>query len=178
MTTICIFGGSRDGNDPAFRAAAEALGRCIGERGLTVVYGGGCMGMMGAVADAALAHGARVVGIVPGFLNRDGVVHEGLTELVVVDDLFERKARMIEDGDAFIGLPGGLGTLDELLEVITWRQLGRIERPIGVLDPSGFYESLFALCSRLVATGFIDEREIDRIERAADPDVLLDTLLI
>ncbi len=147
---VCVFCGARSGHGPAYARAAAALGRRIGERGLALVYGGARVGVMGALADAALAAAAPVMGVLPRALSSVEVAHAGLTELVLVDGLHARKARMTAESDAFVALPGGFGTLDELFEALTWAQLGLHTRPLGLLDVDGFWDPLVAMMARQV----------------------------
>ena len=137
--SVCVYCGSRTGASPAFEAAARATGALIGRMGWQLVYGGGRAGLMGAVADAALAHGARVVGVIPESLMHRELGHTGLSELHVVQTMHERKRLMAERSDAFLALPGGIGTLEELFEVWTWRQLGYHDKPVGLLNSDGYY---------------------------------------
>ena len=153
-SAICVFCGAREGDDEAYREAADTFGREIAARDITLVYGGGNIGLMGVLADAALDAGGRVVGVIPDFLVLREVVHPGLTETVVVEDLFERKALMIERADAFVALPGGIGTYDEVLEVIAWRQLRQLRQPIGLLDVSGYFQPWLRLLEHTVERGF------------------------
>jgi len=156
--------------------AATALGRRIGERNLGLVFGGARVGLMGALADAALAAGAPVLGVLPRSLSSVEVAHSGLTELVLVDGLHARKARMTAESDAFAALPGGFGTLDELFEALTWAQLGLHTRPLGLLNVDGFWDPLVATLEQQVAAGFVTpaDRALLSVER--DPDALLDAL--
>ena len=142
LRSICVFCGASTGHDPIYREAAENLGRALAERGIRLVYGGGAVGLMGVVADAAMAAGGEVIGIIPQSLKDAEVGHTGLTRLEVVDGMHARKARMAELSDAFIALPGGLGTLEELFEVWTWGQLGYHGKPLGLLDTNQFYSKL------------------------------------
>ncbi len=134
---VAVFCGSRTGNDPLYRAAAQALGHGLAKAGIRLVYGGGRIGLMGVMADAALAAGGRVTGVIPEFLTRREVAHAAITELIVTDSMHSRKQHMFEAADAFISLPGGLGTLDETIEIITWHQLGLHRKPILICDVSG-----------------------------------------
>jgi uncharacterized protein (TIGR00730 family) len=145
LKAICVFCGAKTGVDPIYREAAQTLGRTLAERGLTLVYGGGAVGLMGVVADAALAAGGKVIGIIPQSLQDAEVGHKGLTHLEVVDGMHARKARMSELADAFIALPGGLGTLEELFEVWTWGQLGYHAKPLGLLEVNNFYAPTSAI---------------------------------
>lgn len=144
IASVCVFCGASTGTDPAYRDAAQALGRALAERKLTLVYGGGAVGLMGVVADAVLAAGGEVIGIIPQSLKDKEIGHSGLTRLEVVSGMHARKARMAELSDAFIALPGGLGTLEELFEVWTWGQLGDHGKPLGLLEVNGFYSKLTA----------------------------------
>ena len=155
MKRICVFCGSRPGVQPAYRAAAEAVGVLFAERGIELVYGGGNVGLMGIVADACLAAGGRVVGVIPRALLEWEVGHEGLTRLEVVDSMHTRKARMAELADGFIALPGGLGTFEELFEILTWAQLGFHSKPIGLLNVEAYYQPLVQMMERGVAEGFM-----------------------
>lgn len=174
--SICVYCGSRGGDDPAFAAAAHAIGRAIGERGWRLVYGGGRVGLMGEVANAALAAGAKVIGVIPHALVAREQGHGGLDELIVVDTMHERKRLMAEHSDAFIALPGGIGTFEELFEAWTWLQLGYHDKPVGVLNAAGYYDGLLSFLDHGVARGFMTraQRELLRVE--AEPDALLDRL--
>jgi len=152
---ICVFCGSSPGRRPAFAAAASELGARLAADGIGLVYGGGSVGLMGTVADAALAAGGEVVGVIPEALAGKEVAHTGLTRLHVVKSMHERKALMAEMADAFLALPGGFGTLDELFEAITWGQLGIHRKPIGLLDVEGYFAPLLAFVDRAVGDGFI-----------------------
>ena len=172
--SVCVYCGSRAGAEPAHLRAAEQLGQAIGRRGWRLIYGGGRVGLMGAVADAALAAGARVVGVIPESLMRLEVGHRGLSELLVVRTMHERKQAMAERADAFVALPGGIGTFEELFEVWTWRHLGYHQHPIGLLDVKGYYEPLMAFLDRTVAEGFVSEAQMAMLTRHSDVDALLD----
>lgn len=173
LRSICVFCGASPGVNPLYREAAEALGRHIAERGLRLVYGGGAVGLMGVVADAALDAGGEVVGIIPRSLERSEIGHQGLTRLVVVDGMHARKARMAELSDAFIALPGGLGTLEELFEVWTWGQLGYHAKPLGLLEVNGFYDKLSGFLDHLVEEGFVRLPHRQMLQRGATPAELL-----
>lgn len=153
--TVCVYCGSATGHDPVYAAAARATGQAIAERGMSLVYGGGDVGLMGIVADAALSAGARVVGVIPTALMESEVGHTGLTELHVVSDMHQRKALMADLADGFIALPGGIGTLEELFEVMTWLQLGYHRKPVGLLNTAGFYDDLLRLLDKQRDTGFL-----------------------
>jgi uncharacterized protein (TIGR00730 family) len=155
MKSIVVFCGSSTGNDPAFGEIAEAVGRAIAARGARLIYGGAKVGLMGRLADAALAEGAEVIGILPRFLSIKEVAHQGLSRLLIVETMHERKTRMAELGDGFLALPGGFGTLEELFEVVTWAQLGLHRKPIGVLNAKGFYDPLLAQLDLMVEQGLL-----------------------
>jgi uncharacterized protein (TIGR00730 family) len=155
VQTVCIFCGSRPGARPEFLEAATEFGAELARRGLTLVYGGASVGLMGAVANAVLANGGRAVGVLPRHLQQREIGHQGLAELLLVDSMHERKALMAERADAFIALPGGFGTFDELFEIITWGQLGLHRKPIGLLDVSGYFQPLLAMVRQGVHDGFI-----------------------
>ncbi|MCO7570391.1 TIGR00730 family Rossman fold protein [Pseudomonas chlororaphis] len=176
LTSVCVFCGASTGTNPLYRDAAQALGRAIAERKLTLVYGGGAVGLMGIVADAALAAGGEVIGIIPQSLKDKEIGHNGLTRLEVVDGMHARKARMAELSDAFIALPGGLGTLEELFEVWTWGQLGYHHKPLGLLEVSGFYEKLSGFLDHIVGEGFVRAPHRDMLQISDSPASLLDAL--
>jgi uncharacterized protein (TIGR00730 family) len=176
MRRVCVFCGSNPGTDPAYGAAAVEMGRLIGQRGLGLVYGGGNVGLMGLVADAALKAGAPVIGIIPQALLEMEVGHLDLTELRVVGSMHERKAAMAELADAFIALPGGVGTMEELFEIWTWGQLGLHGKALGFLDVGGFYAKLAEFLDHMVGQGFLKPRHRDMVAMEADPARLLDRL--
>jgi uncharacterized protein (TIGR00730 family) len=155
MRRLCVFCGSSSGNHPAYAASARALGREIARRGLGLVYGGGRVGLMGIVADAALEGGAEVDGVLPRHLAAREVGHAGLTRLHLVDSMHARKAMMADLADGFLSLPGGLGTLEETAEILTWAQLGLHARPCALLDVAGYYGPLVAFLDHAVAAGFL-----------------------
>jgi uncharacterized protein (TIGR00730 family) len=170
---VCVYCGSRHGAQPAYAAAAQALGQAIGERGWQLVYGGGNVGLMGTVADAVLAAGGRVVGVIPESLMRREVGHRGLQELHVVPTMHVRKQMMAEHADAFIALPGGIGTLEELYEVWTWRQLGYHDQPIGLLNTAGYYDALLTFMRHTVTEGFLSADQHETLRVATDPVALI-----
>ncbi|MDB6445150.1 MAG: TIGR00730 family Rossman fold protein [Mesorhizobium sp.] len=176
LASVCIFCGASTGANPAYREAAQALGRALAERKLTLVYGGGAVGLMGIVADAALAAGGEVIGIIPQSLKDKEIGHSGLTRLEVVDGMHARKARMAELSDAFIALPGGLGTLEELFEVWTWGQLGYHGKPLGLLEVNGFYSKLTGFLDHIVEEGFVRPPHRDMLQVSESPHNLLDAL--
>lgn len=169
--SLCVYCGSRSGDDPAFAAAARTVGRVIGERGWRLVYGGGSSGLMGAVADAALAAGAASVGVIPAALMERELGHLGLDELVVVETMHERKRLMAERSDAFLALPGGIGTFEELFEVWTWLQLGYHAKPVGLLNVAGYYDPLLDFLDRSVQRGFVppDQRALLQVADSVEP---------
>ena len=176
MKRICVFCGSSPGADPAYAEAAADLGRLLAGRGLTLVYGGGHVGLMGVLADAALAAGGRVTGVIPEALAAKELAHGGLTDLVVVGSMHERKALMSELSDAFIALPGGIGTLEEWFEVWTWSQLGFQPKPCGMLNVAGYYDHLLAFLDHMTEERFLSppHRSMAIVEDRADR--LLDRL--
>jgi uncharacterized protein (TIGR00730 family) len=153
--TVCVYCGSRGGQRSSYEAAAAEVGRLIAERGWQLVYGGGKAGLMGVVADAALAAGARVVGVIPQSLMQRERGHAGLHELHVVETMHQRKEMMAQRADAFLALPGGIGTFEELFEVWTWRQLGYHDKPVGLLNVEGYYDALLSFLDQTVAEGFV-----------------------
>lgn len=173
LSSICVFCGASTGNNPAYRKAAEVLGRTLAENGVRLVYGGGAVGLMGVVADAAMAAGGEVIGIIPQSLKDAEVGHSGLTRLEVVDGMHARKARMAELSDAFIALPGGLGTLEELFEVWTWGQLGYHNKPLGLLDINQFYSKLSHFLDHLVEEGFVRSPHRAMLQRSDSASELL-----
>lgn len=155
LTSICVFCGSSEGNDIAIIDKASLLGKTLAKEDITVVYGGAKIGIMGKVAQGALDNHGRVIGVIPEFLKMKEVVHLGLTELITVDTMHQRKTKLQEISDGFIALPGGFGTLEELFEIITWSQLGLHQKPIGLLNINGFYDDLLQLLENMVRRGFL-----------------------
>jgi len=173
---VCVFCGASSGRSAAYAAAAQAFGAVSAGRRVGIVYGGGRVGLMGALADAALAAGGEVIGVIPQELVDRELAHRGLTELHVVSSLHERKALMAELADGFVALPGGFGTLDELMEQLTWSQLGLHAKPVGLLDVESYWLPLIALARHATAEGFVREADLAAISVAAEPDALLDRL--
>ncbi len=171
--SVCVYCGARHGAQPAYTAAARALGTAIGERGWQLVYGGGKVGLMGEVADATLAAGGRVVGVIPESLKALEVGHSGLHELHVVPTMHLRKQMMAERAQLFIALPGGIGTLEELYEVWTWHQLGYHDQPIGLLNVQGYYDALLRFMAHSVAEGFLSAPQHGVLQVGTDPVELL-----
>jgi uncharacterized protein (TIGR00730 family) len=176
LRAVTVFCGSNAGTDPAYAAAARALGEVLVERSIALVYGGGRVGLMGIVADTVLAGGGHVTGVIPQHLWDKEVGHAGLSELLIVDSMHERKLAMADRGDAFIALPGGVGTLEELFEAITWTQLGIQQKPCAVLDVAGFYEPMLAFLDRTVDAGFLRPDHRNLVLSDTDPAELLDRL--
>jgi uncharacterized protein (TIGR00730 family) len=174
--SLCVYCGSRVGANPAHEAAARLLGTLIGQHGWQLVYGGGNAGLMGVVANAALASGAQVIGVIPHSLMARELGHPGLTELHVVDTMHERKQMMAERADAFVALPGGIGTFEELFEVWTWRQLGYHDKPVGLLNVDGYYDRLLSFMDQSVADGFVPPTQQQLLQVASDPAELLGRL--
>ena len=174
MDRICVYCGSSPGHDPAYRRAARAMGEALLARDLGLVYGGASVGLMGTIADTVVEGGGEAIGVIPAALEDREVAHEGLTDLQVVGSMHERKQRMVDLADGFVALPGGLGTLEELLEVLTWAQLGIHEKPCGVLNVAGFYDGLVDHLDGATEAGFVSpaHRELARVE--TDPGALLD----
>ncbi len=174
--SLCVYCGSRLGGQAAYEAAARQVGTLIGQRGWQLVYGGGNAGLMGTVANAALAAGASVIGVIPQSLMGRELGHPGLTELHVVDTMHQRKQMMAERADAFLALPGGIGTFEELFEVWTWRQLGYHDKPVGLLNVDGYYDRLLSFMEQGVAEGFVPPAQYQLLQVANDPVLLLDRL--
>ncbi len=176
MRRLCVFSGSSPGGHPDYAQAAEELGRALAAQDLGLVYGGAQVGLMGAIADAALEAGGEVVGVIPQALVDREIAHTGLSELQVVGSMHERKARMAELADGFIALPGGMGTLEELFEVYTWTQLGLHSKPLGLLDVRGYYSRLAAFLDHAVAERFVTAKHRAMLLVEEDLGALLDGL--
>ena len=175
--SLCVYCGSRPGASPAFAAVAREVGQWIGERGGQLVYGGGRNGLMGIVADSTLQAGGRVLGVIPKALVEKEWAHHGCTELHVVDTMHERKRLMAEHADAFLALPGGIGTFEEFFEVWTWRQLGYHDKPVGLLNVDGYYDGLMAFLRSSVQAQFMGEWQMDLMRVGSDPQRLLPDLV-
>ena len=176
LRRVCLYAGSNPGTDPAYADAARELATLLAERGIGVVYGGGKVGLMGVIADTALAAGGEVIGVMPQALIDREIGHRGLTELKVVGSMHERKALMAELADAFAAVPGGIGTLEELIEVYTWSQLGIHDKACGVLNVDGYYDGLVTWLDDAVAAGFLRPQHRAVLSVAEDPAELLDRL--
>jgi uncharacterized protein (TIGR00730 family) len=174
MNRICVFCGSSTGTDPAYAEAATRLGATLAARRLELVYGGGTVGLMGTVANATLAAGGRVIGVIPKALQLRELAHVNLTSLHVTGSMHERKAKMAELSHGFIALPGGLGTLEEFAEIVTWAQLGIHARPCGLLDVKGYYQPLVTFLDHAVKEGFVSPLHRRLVIVETDPAVLLD----
>ena len=174
--SVCVYCGSSSGNNPVYADAAKALGRALVEHNLSLVYGGGHVGLMGIVADAVLNAGGEVTGVIPKALLDTEVGHDHLTRLLVVKDMHERKALMAEHADGFIAMPGGIGTLEELFETLTWAQLGFHEKPIGLFNVAGFYDPLIEFLRHQTSQGFLRAEHKDLLLVEAEPDPLIEQL--
>lgn len=173
MQRICVFLGSNPGNRPEYRLAAQNLGAELARRGITTVYGGSNVGLMGALADAALAAGGEVIGVIPEALQKKEIAHTGLTEQHIVGSMHQRKALMAELSDGFIALPGGMGTLEELCEMLTWGQLGFHGKPCGLLDVGGYFQALCDFLDNAVSQGFVQPAHRGMLLSAPEPGALL-----
>jgi uncharacterized protein (TIGR00730 family) len=174
---ICVFCGSATGHNPAFAQAAETLGTLIGVGGHSLVYGGGKVGLMGILADSVLKSKGKVIGVIPDFLFKKEVAHTQITDLIIVETMHERKMKMALHADAFIAMAGGWGTLDELAEILTWRQLELINKPIGILNTQSFFSPLIAMMKQMVDNGFLKNQNFDLIVQADNPHALMDKLV-
>ncbi len=171
IDSVCIYCGSGDGNNPAYVAAAASLGRALADGGIRLVYGGGSTGLMGAAASAALAAGGRVTGIIPQFLVDRERAHHEVKDMIVTANMHERKWAMFENADAFVAMPGGIGTLEELIEILTWAQLGRHAKPVIIVDIGGFWQHLRSLLDHMSAEGFLHSQAMLKpifVDRAED----------
>jgi uncharacterized protein (TIGR00730 family) len=173
MQRVCVFCASSQGNDPAFREAAESLGRVLAAKAIELVYGGGNIGLMGLLADAVMSEGGRVIGVIPQALVDKELAHQGITDLRIVQSMHERKALMAELSDAFIALPGGFGTLEEFCEILTWTQLGLHEKPFGLLNVSGFYDHFLRFLDHVMETRLLKPQDRALVLHARSIDDLL-----
>jgi uncharacterized protein (TIGR00730 family) len=174
IKSLCVYCGSSSGSHPDYVEAAKAFGTRLAQEGIALVYGGGKVGLMGTVADAVLAGGGRVIGVIPRQLVEKEVAHTGLSELQVVETMHQRKTRMYELSDAFVALPGGFGTMDEMFEMLTWAQLGLHGSPCAFLDVRGFYQGLAASMDHMVAEGFVKKNQRAQVWFGSDMDELFD----
>lgn len=175
--SICVYLGSRPGENPAFTQAAKDVGQWIGEHGGQLVYGGGRSGLMGTVAESTRKAGGRVVGVIPKALVDKELANQSCDELHIVNNMHERKAMMAERSDAFIALPGGIGTFEELFEIWTWRQLGYHDKPVGLLNVDGYYDGLLCFLGTSVSSGLMSEWQMDLISAGSDMDALMRKLV-
>lgn len=173
MNAIAVFCGSSEGKSPTYRESAAALGRELAKRGITLVYGGAKVGLMGAVADAVLEHGGEVIGVLPHFLQEREIAHNGLTELILVDSMHERKAKMADLADGFIALPGGPGTMEEFFEIFTWGQLGLHRKPCGFLNVNHYYDPLVSLFEKMEREQFMQPKYRSMVITDTTPEGLL-----
>ncbi|QDV53053.1 LOG family protein [Gimesia fumaroli] len=176
LKSLCVFCGSKAGSDQQYQQSAIELGRLMAQRNIALVYGGGSVGLMGIIADAVLESGGKVIGVIPRQLATRELVHPGVKEMYVVEDMHTRKAKMSECSDAFIAMPGGFGTLEELFEVVSWVQLGIYSKPVGLLNTAGFYDPLLNMVEHCIETEFIKPKYRDLIIADDSPSTLLDHL--
>jgi uncharacterized protein (TIGR00730 family) len=176
MKSVTVFCGSSSGSEEIYKMHAIALGKTLAQRNIQIVYGGAKVGLMGAVADAALSEGGKVIGVIPYFLKSKEIAHGGLTELIMVKSMHERKTKMHELSDGIMALPGGFGTLEELFEMLTWAQLGLHKKPIGILNTNGFYDHLAMLLQTMVTKGFLKEINYNMLLVGSDTDDLLEQM--
>jgi uncharacterized protein (TIGR00730 family) len=176
MKSVAVYCGSSSGNKEIYTKQAQEMGRELAQRGLTLVYGGGCVGLMGTIADAVLAEGGKVIGVIPSFLADKELAHKGCTELHVVETMHQRKLLMADLAEGFVAMPGGFGTLEELFEVLTWGQLGLHGKPIGLLNVEGFYDQLIGLCDHMVGEAFLRAENRNQVLQNATPAALLDAM--
>jgi uncharacterized protein (TIGR00730 family) len=173
---VCVFCGSASGLNPIYASAAETLAILLCKNNCTLVYGGGNVGLMGVLADTMILHGGKVIGIIPEFLMKREVGHKGISQLEVVQSMHERKKRMADLTDAFVALPGGMGTMDELAEILTWKQLGLITSKVGILNVNGYFDPLLLQMNTMVEEGFLRKENFDELKSSSNPSSLL-TLL-
>lgn len=174
--SLAVYCGSSAGNDPKYAALAREMGTLMARRGIKLVYGGGGVGMMGAVADAVLAERGEVIGVIPTFLNTRELKHPGVADMRVVETMHERKQIMVIESEGFIAMPGGFGTLDELFEVLTWSQLAIHHSPVGVLNHDGFFDGILLTLDGMVQRGFLRPEDRSRVVTAATPEALLQAM--
>jgi uncharacterized protein (TIGR00730 family) len=173
MRSVCVFCGSSSGSNPLYAEAAFGLGKLMAGNKIRLIYGGAKVGLMGTVAEGVLQNGGEVTGVLPVFLSGKEIAHGGLTELILVESMHERKMKMSELADGFIALPGGMGTMEELCEILTWSQLGLHHKPAGVLNVNGYYDFLLQLFENMVKEGFLKEKHHQMLLQAPEADVLL-----
>ena len=173
---VCVFCGSSTGSDPIYAKAAKQVAQLIAKSNSSLIYGGGNIGLMGILADEVMAHHGKVIGVIPDFLMKREVGHKGITELEVVGTMHERKKRMAEIADVFVAIPGGWGTLDELAEILTWKQLGLIAQPVGLLNVDSFFDALINQMKIMVEKGFLNGASFSSIKISENPQKLLTSL--
>jgi uncharacterized protein (TIGR00730 family) len=176
INSVAVYCGSSPGHDSKYPAIARALGQLLAARGIRLVYGGGGVGMMGALANGVLEGGGAVTGVIPVFLNTRELKHAGVADMRVVDTMHERKQIMVTESDGFIALPGGFGTLDELFEVLTWSQLAIHDRPVGILNVDGYFDGILVTLDVMVERGFLRQEDRDRVVAAATGEALLEAM--
>ena len=176
MKSVAVYCGSSSGSKEEYTQQAQEMGRELARRGLTLVYGGGCVGLMGTIADAVLAEGGKVIGVIPSFLADKELAHTGCTELHIVETMHQRKLLMADLADGFVAMPGGFGTLEELFEVLTWGQLGLHGKPVGLLNTLGFYDALLALLDHMSSEAFLRLENRDQVLQNASAAALLDAM--
>jgi uncharacterized protein (TIGR00730 family) len=176
LNSVCVYCGSNFGTDPIYTDAAKAMGRTLAERGLRLVYGGGQVGLMGVVADACIDAGGEVTGVIPDFLHHKEIAHPRVQDMHIVKSMHERKLMMADHADAFIAMPGGLGTLEELFEVWTWSQLGRHKKPVALLNMNGYWAKLTGFLDHMRDEGFVEGRHRDMLLEGETPDAVLSAI--
>jgi uncharacterized protein (TIGR00730 family) len=176
IDSVLVFCGSKEGTNPAYKEQAFLFGQYLAEQEIKVIYGGAMIGVMGAVADGALSKGGHVIGIIPRFLSRKEIIHEGLTEVHKVNSMHERKLMMSEMCDAIVALPGGFGTMDELFEILTWAQLGLHQKPVGILNTEGFFDGLLAFIHSMSEQGFVAPVHLHMLQTEVDYKKLIHLL--
>ncbi|WP_416867521.1 MAG: TIGR00730 family Rossman fold protein [Imperialibacter sp.] len=177
MKSLCVFCGSAEGKDPQFVAQAQILGKLMASRNIELIYGGSQIGIMGAVANSCMRASGKVTGVIPNFLASKEIAHTGVTKLIRVESMHERKTIMSQLSEGFIALPGGFGTLEELCEILTWRQLGLIHAPIGILNTNGYYDYLHQLFAHMTVNGLLKKVNFDFVIWETDPARLLDKMV-
>lgn len=177
MHSLCVFCGSSAGNDPLYLEKARELGHVMAGAGLELVYGGGSIGLMGELADAVIERGGRVTGVIPKFLYDKELGHEGISELIVVDSMHDRKMKMAERADGFLAMPGGIGTMEELFEVFTWSQLSLIRKPVALYNLNHYYDALLSFLDHMVIEGFLIKEMRNRLIAGSDADIILKSML-
>jgi len=177
MKSVAVYCGASSGTNELFTQQAQAMGQALAERGFTLVYGGGRVGLMGAVADAVMQHGGRAVGVIPDFLADKELAHTGLSELHIVKTMHERKLMMADLAEGFVAMPGGYGTLEELFEVLTWGQLGLHKKPIGVLNVAGYYDHLLQALNHMADEGLLRRENRNQLLSHPEPHGILDAML-